>query len=140
MPANAAIYMPYEKLNMGRAELCQPDGRNGNSPHYQDTVSGAAVRLNVMPTDELSRHLKGFAGWVRSLQDAADRMAAAETLITHTKTVLGLVTETDFEATPELWAWLFKVADQNDGVLFLLNSIYLANGAVLVGAMRNQRK
>lgn len=114
-----------------------PGGGNGDSPHYEFVVRGDAIRLNVMPSDEVKGHLRAFARWASSQADASERKTDAIMLIEHTRTVLDLVTDAEYESNQELWPWLFDCARRNDGFLFILDSLYLANGAVLLGSARD---
>jgi len=113
-------------------------GANGDAPHYELIVGGAAARLKVLPREELARHLRGFAASVDFLEGAPQRKADAKKLISHTKIRLGLRTEAEFETNATLGRWFFDTARHNDGFLFVRNSVGLGNGAALVVSMREE--
>lgn len=50
------------------------------------------------------------------------------------------MTQGDFQENPGRWQAVFEIADANDGFVFVYDSIYLANGAVLLGVMRETEK
>ena len=98
-------------------------------------IGGVGVRFNVMPPQEVPRHLVGFRTYIRRLDDPAQNRADAELAISQTKTVLGLVTDAEFATVPELWQALFKIADAYDGYVFVYDSVLLPSGAVIVGPL-----
>ena len=118
MPANAAIYIPTEKVDV--------------------PLGGETVRFNIMPRDEVATHLTGFQNYIASLPDDADRKQDASRAIRQTRIVLGLVAASDFTDNHAIWQSLFRIADAFDGYVFVHDSILLPNGAVIVGPMRNQ--
>jgi hypothetical protein len=90
-----------------------------------------------MPTEEIARHLKGMLGYIASLDDDQKRQDAASYALSHTKIVLGLVSTCEFEENHEIWLSLFKIADKYNAFIFTSESLWLPNGAVLVGPMRD---
>ena len=136
MSANAAVYMPTTAPKLGpemaRSESPGPSG----AVHYEGSVGGIHVRLNVMPAGDLETHLARFCGWVGALQDPDDAKVRAKRRIAETKCVLGLVTSAEFAASPALWPWLIRIARANSGVVFAWDSVYDGDGGVIVGAMR----
>ena len=139
LPANASLYVPRPLVRLrSDASLRGPDARNRRGQHYELSVGGSAVRLNIMPTEMVAAHLRGFAGWVQSLDEPHDLKAEAHALIKSAQHVLGLVTGDTFENNPALMPWLFGEAEENGAFVFMLDSIYLASGVVLIGAMRRR--
>lgn len=139
MPANAAIYLPYDKV-----DLCTifPTAKSNkglfSAATYFDVPCGAeTVRFNLMPPGMIGRHLAGFLGYIESLPDEPDRKRDAQTAVRQSRTVLGLVAESEFADNHAIWQALFQIADAYDGYVFVNDSVLLANGAVIVGPMRN---
>jgi hypothetical protein len=93
MPARGAIRVPYEtpQLEAG-VRLCSPDGANRGCPTLRDrrrrsrSAQRPAEGGAGAPPSRL-RRLGGFDG------GRAERKADAKMLISHTKTVLGLLRE-----------------------------------------------
>ncbi|MEM8782204.1 MAG: hypothetical protein AAGE65_05035 [Planctomycetota bacterium] len=138
MPANAALYLPHDDIDLREVFADGQHHRGGDSSEYFDClVDGHPVRFNVMAQSDIPAHLDGFAGYVRSLDEPASRADDAVMLIEHSKTVLGLVAECEFDENHELWQCLFTVTDRWDGFVFAFDSILLPNGAVIVGPLRD---
>ncbi|EXA75041.1 hypothetical protein J517_4451, partial [Acinetobacter baumannii 118362] len=57
----------------------------------------------------------------------------------HTKVVLGLVTDKEFDENPAIWQSLFKIADKYDGLIFTYDSVLLPSGTILVGPLLNNK-
>ena len=138
MPANASIYIPHDRVDLRKQfDGVQTDSGFLRKPTYFEFALGhSKVRFNIMPADEIPRHLAGFVGYIRQLQDPATNRADAEKAIARTRTVLGLVTGHEFIDNHAIWASLFRIADAYDGYVFVYDSVLLPNGAAMVGPMR----
>jgi hypothetical protein len=136
--ANAAIYLPYADIDLGDALAGAVATRDaaGRVTRFDVTLGGQPALFNVMPAAETQRHLGGFAAWVSTLDEPADRKADARLLISGAKTVLGLVAAGELEDNPALWQALFRIADKWDGFVFVYNSVLLPNGGVVLGPLR----
>jgi hypothetical protein len=142
MPANAAVYIQEEKINLDDVfEDVKSDGGLSNSPSYYDVnINGDIVRFNIMPAKEVPNHIDGFLGYISSLDQDENRKKDTSYAISHTKIVLGLITDKEFEDNHGIWNSLFKIADKYNGLVFVNNSVLLPNGAVLVGSMLDENK
>ncbi|GAA4806189.1 hypothetical protein [Lysobacter hankyongensis] len=137
MPANAAIYLPHDGVDLSTLfRDAKSDKTLFRKPTYFDVaLDGDIVRFNVMEPSRVEAHLRGFLGYIDSLDQDAARKRDTANAIAHTRTVLGLITERDFEQNPAIWQSLFRIADAYDGFVFVHESVLLANGAVLVGPL-----
>ena len=88
-----------------------------------------------MPPSEVRNHINGFLGYISSLDQDLKRKEDASYAISHTKIVLGLGSDKEFEENHSIWQSLFDIADKYDGFVFVHNSVLLPNGAVLVGPL-----
>ncbi len=135
--ANATIYLPYDNIDLGAVFAGAVATRDAsNRPTAFDVIlGGQPARFNVMPSAAVGQHLAGFAGWIDSLDESADRKADAKMLVGGAKYVLGLVAAGEFAENPALWQCLFQVADKWDGFVFVYDSLLLPNGGVIVGPL-----
>jgi hypothetical protein len=137
MPANAALYLPNESVDLTRvfdtAKAYKP--LFGEVTHFEVMLGNDAARFSVMPRTEVALHIAGLLRYIDSLDQDATRKSAARRALSHTKTVLGLVTEREFEENHAIWQALFRIADVYDGFVFVYESVLLPSGAVLVGPM-----
>ena len=142
MPANASIYLPCDRVDLRKQfDGVATDGGLLRKPTYFEFALGQSnVRFNVMPANEIPRHLAGFIGYIRQLADPATNKADAEKAISLTRTVLGLVTDHEFGDNHAIWAALFKIADAYDGYVFAYDSVQLPSGAVIVGPLRAENE
>jgi hypothetical protein len=140
MPANAAIYLPRPDVDLS---ALFPDAKSDKTPsrtptYFDVAVDGDIVRFNVMEASRIEQHLRGFLGYIERLDQDPARKRDTAHAIAHTQTVLGLVTDRDFEQNPALWQSLFRIADAYDGLVFVHDSVLLPNGAVLVGPLLDE--
>ena len=103
--------------------------------YYDINLDGGVVRYNVMDASEVPQHINGFLGYISSLEQDEKRKEDTSYAISHTKIVLGLVADKEFEDNHAIWQSLFKIADKYNGFVFVYGSVLLPNGAVLVGPM-----
>jgi hypothetical protein len=137
MPANAALYLPKDAIDLTQVfETARAHKRLfGRVTHYDVTFGADVVRFNVMPAAEVAGHVSGLLRYVESLDQDATRKRDACFALQHTKTVLGLVTAREFEDNHAIWQALFRIADAYDGFVFAHGSVLLPSGAVLVGPL-----
>jgi len=137
--AHGAIYL--ETLQPDIAALGDgvifTSASGGADAKYEFTVGETPVILNVMPSDQIPGHLRGFCGYVQQLRDPEPQRQDAIERISRIRHVLGLVTEPEFDQVPVLWSRLCELTRINGGLVFTFNSIYLSDGTVLVGPMRD---
>jgi hypothetical protein len=136
--ANAAIYLPVEEVDLRQVfPQAKTDKSLFRKASYFDVeLNGEVVRFNVMPKHEVPGHLNGLRGYLTSLPDEATRKSHAAMYAQQMRTVLGLSAPSEFDENPAVWQSLFQIADRFDGLVFAYNSLVLANGAVLVGPLR----
>ncbi len=137
MPANATIYLRRNEVNLSRLfeDVTSDKGIFKRRTFFDVRLGNDTVRFNVMDPAEIEFHLHGFLGYIASLNQDEERKNDARHLISHTKVVLGLVTDKDFKENDFIWPSLFKIADAFDGFIFVFDSVLLSNGAALVGAL-----
>ena len=140
MPANGAIYIQEENINLHDVfENVESDEDLSHKPSYYDVnLNGDIVKFNIMPSTEVPNHINGFLGYISSLDQDENRKKDTSYAISHTKIVLGLVTDREFEDNHAIWNSLFKIADKYSGLVFVNESVLLPNGAVLVGPMLDE--
>lgn len=138
MGANAAVYLPHKDIDLvGLFELVTAGTDDSDRTIYFDVeLNSERVRFNIMPQEELSIHLQGFANYVDTLDEPDECKADARMLIEHTVTVLGLAADSEFEDNPAIWQSLFQLADRWDGFIFTYDSILLPNGGVIIGPLK----
>ncbi len=138
MPENGAIYIPKKNLEIVSMYPNAEIRKNENTLHsIKIDVNGDTVILNVMPESKIKNHLDGFIGYVNSLKDSKKNKKIACKKIRATMTVLGLNIDSSFDKNPSIYEALLKIAELNGGFLFTYNSIYLPDGEVLVGPMKD---
>ena len=140
MPANAAIYIPKEKIDLSNLfpETKSDKGWLRAANYFDVRLNGEVVRFNVMPRNEVAKHIAGFLNYIASLPDEAERKQDASIAIRQTQTVLGLVASSNFTDNDAIWQSLFQIAKAFDGYVFVHDSILLPNGAVMVGPLRDK--
>ena len=139
MTEHAAIYLSQDKVDFDIIFVGTMVEINTEtiSHQYQTTINGESVKFNFMPNANLTEHLRGFIGYVTSLNDEPSIKNEAIRLIRQTKAVLGLEYNGAFNKNPDVWENLLKISELFDGFVFTYNSIYMPSGAVLIGPMKN---
>ncbi|WP_257971584.1 hypothetical protein [Vibrio parahaemolyticus] len=137
MAANGAIYIQRDNVDLKDVfDDVTSDKGIFRKPTYYDVKLGEdVVRFNIMESSEIPNHIDDFLGYIASLNNSDDRKEKTSYAISHTKVVLGLVSDTDFEDNHKIWQSLFRIADKYDGFVFVYDSVLLPNGAALVGPL-----
>ena len=137
MPANASIYIQENKIDLSDIfKDTKSDKKLFKAATYYDVdLEGDKVRFNIMEQSKIPNHIDGFLGYIDSLDHDEERKKDTCYAISHTKIVLGLVTDKEFEENHSIWESLFKIADKYNGFVFVYDSVLLSNGAVLVGPL-----
>jgi len=137
MPANGAIYIQREKVDLTEVfDIVESDKGLFRKPtHYDVNLDGDIVRFNLMDRSQVSNHINGLLGYISSLDHDTKRKEDTSYALSHTKIVIGLVSERDFEENQAIWQSLFTIADKYDGFVFVYDSVLLPNGSVLVGPL-----
>jgi hypothetical protein len=139
MAANAAIYLPTDKVDL--TDVFKSARGNGGlfkrATSYTVDINGDVVTFNLMPREQIPAHIQGFLGYIASLDEEAERKHDASFIVQHTKSVLGLVADREFEENHQIWASLFKIADYYDGYVFVHGSLLLPSGGVILGPLRD---
>lgn len=140
MPANGAIYIQHNNVNLYDVfDNVSSDKGWFKKPSYYDVTLGEdVVRFNIMPKDEVPKHINGFLGYIDSLDQDQERKDDTARGVRNTQVVLGLVTDKEFDENHAIWESLFKIADKHHGLVFVHNSVLLPNGVVLVGPLLEQ--
>jgi hypothetical protein len=136
--AHGAIYLetnPPDVSVLGESVTFHPAGA-GAGAKYEFMLGGKPVTLNVLPANEIPGHLSGFSGFVQHLkEDPEANRRDAVSRISRIRCVLGIITEIEFD--DDLFEPVSKLIHANGGFLFTFNSIYLWDGTVIVGPMRD---
>jgi len=137
MPANGAIYIQRDKVDLAEVfNKVKSDKGLFRKPTYYDVdLDGDVIRFNIMEPSQVPNHINGFLGYIASLDQDPKRKKDTSYAISHTKVVLGLVTDKEFADNPAIWQSLFKIADKYDGFVFVYDSVLLPSGTVLVGPL-----
>jgi hypothetical protein len=141
MAANGAIYIQREKVDLSEVfdDVKSDKGFFKKATYYDVKCGEDIVRFNVMENVSIPNHITGFLGYISSLDHDEQRIKDTSYAISHTKVVLGLVTDKEFDENHSIWQSLFQIADMYDGFVFVNDSVLLPNGGVLVGPMLNER-
>lgn len=140
MPANGAIYIQKDTVDLkevfGNVE--SDKGLFKKATYFDVNLDGDIVRFNVMDPAQVQTHIEGFLGYISSLDQDPQRIEDTSYAISHTKVVLGLKTDREFEENHAIWHSLFQIADRYDGFVFAHDSVLLPSGAVLVGPLLDE--
>lgn len=137
MPANGAVYIQIEKIDLAKVfDKVRSDKGLFRKPTYYDVeLNGDVVRFNIMEPSLIPNHINGFLGYMSSLNQDKKRKEDTSYAISHTKIVLGLVTDKEFKDNHAIWQSLFTIADKYNGFVFVHDSVLLPSGTVLVGPL-----
>lgn len=141
MPAYGAVYIQRDKVDLSDVfkKVTTDKALFRKATYYDIDLNGDSVRFNVMPSSEVPHHINGFLGYISSLNQDPIRIKETSYAISHTKIVLGLVSDREFEQNHAIWQSLFAIADKYDGFVFVHDSVLLPNGSVLVGPLLDIR-
>jgi hypothetical protein len=138
MPANAALYLPVDDVEL--ADVIPNATRTGGflwqGTAFKVPIKGGTVRFNVMPKVDVPQHLAQFSAYIASLDENDASKQAAARAIGATTTVLGLETQLEFEDTEEIGELLEKINDHYRGFIFMFDSIVLHGNEILVGPLK----
>ncbi|VFQ44035.1 hypothetical protein [Desulfoluna butyratoxydans] len=138
MPASAAIYIQYDTavdLSDLFEDVKSDNGLFKTPTFFEVRIGDDVVRFNVMERTLVPEHIKGFLGYISSRVHDFETRADICHAIGHTRIVLGLTTDKEFEENPAIWESLFRIADMYDGFVFTYDSLLLPDGAVLFGPL-----
>lgn len=137
MPANGAIYIQRDDVNLANVfeNVTSDKTLFRKRTYFEVKLGNDIVRFNLIEPSRLKAHIDGFLRYISSLDQDDQRKSDTSYAISHTKVVLGLSTDREFEENPAIWQSLFKIADTYDGFVFVHDSILLPSGTVLVGPL-----
>ncbi|MDO7438043.1 hypothetical protein [Acinetobacter nosocomialis] len=141
MPANGCVYIQRDGVDLREVfdHVERDKGLEENASYYDVVLGKDTVRFYLMPSQEIPNHLQGFLRYIASLDHDQKRKDDTSYAISHTKVVLGLVTDKEFDENPAIWQSLFKIADKYDGLIFTYDSVLLPSGTILVGPLLNNK-
>jgi hypothetical protein len=134
MPANGAVYIQRNDVNLSDVfkNVKSNKGIFRKATYFEVSLDGEIVRFNIMEPSTIQNHINGFLGYISSLNQSGDNNEKAKQALSHTKVVLGLETDKEFEDNQAIWQSLFKIAQAYDGLVFAHGSVLLPNGEALV--------
>ena len=140
MPAQGAVYIQQDKVDLAEVfEGVRSDKTLfRKASYYEVDLDGDTVRFNVMPRNEVAGHIRGFLGYIASLDQDEQRKRDTSHAVAHTQVVLGMVTDGEFEDNPAIWESLFRIATRYHGLVFVHGSVLLGGGNVLVGPLLDE--
>lgn len=140
MPENAAIYVSDPSMIGSRLfdviqsiQSYEPLSQGGNATGFLLTLSWGTVRVNILPSDELPRHMEGFERYIRSQLTDRDNLIYLLSRHRHVRMCLGCVLMHDSAAEDETVDFLFEFNAAVHGVLFLYDSVWDWTGDALCG-------
>ncbi|RYD47823.1 MAG: hypothetical protein EOP83_27440 [Verrucomicrobiaceae bacterium] len=135
--AHGAIYLETREPDLTALgdSVTYTSPSHGAGAKYEFTIGKIPVTLNAMAAEKLAGHLQGFSGFVQQLPDPEPLRSDALQRISRAQCVLGIIMEPEWN--DELWQPIGRLVEANGGLVFTFNSIYLADGTVLVGPMRD---
>ncbi|WP_327003129.1 hypothetical protein OHA72_49945 [Dactylosporangium sp. NBC_01737] len=137
MPAQAAVYLPHHDVDLASVAPWLLVLSGPGAEHFDCLVDGDAVRFNVMPAADLTRHLQGMCGWLATQDVPAEDLPLLEAAVMQTRTALGLETDLEFDDNHRVWECLFAIADRYDGLVFVHSSLLLPGGEAICGPLRD---
>ncbi len=135
MPANASIYLPASRVNLAKIfEHVESDktGLLGRATYFDVRLDGDVVRFPIMPAEDVQEHLQGLMNYVASVGGEAEHLELIQRIVPRVSTVLGLLTDKEFEDNDAIWQSIFHIARAYDGLVFVHDSFMLGDGTVLV--------
>ena len=138
MPSSAALYLPRNKVDLSSIfqSVKSDKGLLKQATFFEILFGADTARFNVMPMNEVVFHLKEFLGYVSSLDESEERKNSASSLIRQTRTVLGLVTDAEFDDNADLWGSLFQITHKYGGFIFVFDSVVQSDGTVVIGPLQ----
>jgi GNAT superfamily N-acetyltransferase len=139
MPANAALYLPIEGVDLADvfADAKPARGFFDSKSAFRVPFNDTSVKFNVMPRETVAEHLEQFVAYIDSLQDSPADKEAAKAALRGARTVLGLQTELEFEGNEDLLDMLDRILSHYKGCMFIFDSVVLDDGTVLVGPLKD---
>jgi len=141
MSANSAIYLPCKGVDLRDifgADAKVHAGSEDSIEAFKVKIGGDDCIFNILPENEIAKHVAGFKFYISSLEETEERKGDARMAVEQAETILGLVVDSEFEDNPEIWQSLFKIADFYNGYIFVHDSLLLPNGGVIIGPLRHQ--
>lgn len=129
-----ALYFPLAKLPLAKVF---PDGKSDagifrSATWFEYQVGNDTVRLNL-GHENLTLHLRGFAGYVAQLPNSGAARAKAQALIGATKYCVGVVLPRPVSVDSAIFASLVDLIERFDGFMFVADSIMMPDRSYVVG-------
>lgn len=146
MADNACIYIPdpsllgsklFDSIDAIRGYQGLSEGDSATGIRFD--IGVAEVQMNFMPSQQMSEHLSGFAGYVQSVCHDKDTLMYALGRINSVRFVLGCVIEPGFDDQGKVEAFLLEFNRRLNGLLFIHNSVVDYDGEALAGPLCNQK-
>ena len=95
----------------------------------------AGVQVNFMPVDQISEHLRGLAGYIRSICSDQNQLTYILSRVSSIRFVMGCVVEPGFDDQGIVQNFLLEFNSRLNGLLFVCDSIVDYDGEPLVGPL-----
>ncbi len=146
MPANLAIYLPApppaaESIR-GHAAVESADideSTDGVPTQYRVVVNGVGIQINPMDGPRVRSHIEGFTRFVQQVP-ATLHTGDVKRRLQSVKTILGCVIQPDVDAEGKVDDFLFELAAEGDGLVFMSDSVFSADGQGLIGRCSNMHR
>ncbi len=148
-PANATIYgtidpiIPVEKLHALAADAERVTANRdliGDIAQFTIQWPDFQILMNVMPRQDISRHLEGFVGYAQQLSDGSTTHEDVIRQIRRIKHVHGLVITPGWDVKGRAQRVILGITTYYHGLFFAANSIYDGANQLLLGPPNARRQ
>ena len=145
MPDNAAIYISDPSLLGAKflknfSEIGNYEGmqKGGHATGLKVDIGVSQILMNFMPAEQISTHLNGFEGYIRTAGCADnDKLLYVLSRVREVRFVIGCVITPGFDKDSKTLQFLLDFSGGLNGLLFVHNSVLDYDGEVLAGPLRN---
>ncbi len=136
MIENCTIYLPTSDVNL---QSVFPGGTSDAAPanrptRYEYETPQGPVRLNLKYSADDASHLAGLRGYIGQLDNSSVEISRAINLVNQVQMYFGVILPGPVSAESEAFQSLMFVTEQQQGFMFVADSILTAEG-YLVGPM-----
>ncbi|MEI8363803.1 MAG: hypothetical protein WCG35_11385 [Betaproteobacteria bacterium] len=144
MPNNAAIYISDPSMIGSRLfddipaiEAYEDFSSNENATGFLLKMPWGHIKLNIMPSEHLPNHLKGFEGYIRNQQLSKDELIYTLSRLYYVRMCLGCEIVHTSESEDDVIEFLASINSLLNGLMFIYDSVLDWNGEALCGPLKN---